>query len=108
MFILGLVVAFYLVSIVIFTISIFLFVFFIFVKYSKYLNELGIDKILILNPFSFPVKTIRKIIENKNIDKKKFKRYLSIIYFYKFYVIIGVVICMPCMYILAHSNLGLK
>lgn len=108
MFILGVVVTFYLVSIVIFTIFIFLFVFFIFVKYSKYLNELGIDKMLILNPFSFPVKTVRKIIENKNIDKKKFNRYLSIICFYKFYVIIGVVICMPCMYILAHSNLGLK
>lgn len=106
MFILGLVVVFFLISIVLFTIFMTFFLFYIFAKYSKDLNELGADKLLLLNPFVFPVGRVREIMKEKR--DKKLQRYLKIIHFYKLYTLIGVIICVPCMYFLANSKLGLE
>ena len=63
---------------------------YIFFKYSKELKVLGIDKIFCLNPWFFPVKTVRKIAEEREI--KKLQLYVSIIRFLKFLSIIGFII----------------
>lgn len=97
--IIGLVVVFYIASVVIFSIFIHFFLILFYLKYSKILNELGADKILILNPFFFPVKRARKIMKEK-VDEKKLI-YLSVIKFYKSYTLIGCFICIPCIYFLA-------
>ena len=63
---------------------------YIFFKYSKELKVLGMDRIFCLNLWFFPVKTVRKIAEEREI--KKLQLYVSIIRFLKFLSIIGFII----------------
>lgn len=86
----GFVVIFYAISAIIFYVYIYFVCHYIFVKYFKDLNEIGIDKILVLNPFFFPIQRVRNIFEAKG--NTKILKMISIIKFYKFYAIIGVAV----------------
>lgn len=103
--VLEILVAIYMIPALFFTLFIDVFLLTISVKFWNYLEELGIDRLLLLNPFFFPVKTVKKIIESKQFTgKKKLQRSLSFIYFYKIYIIVGAVVCVPCFYIICNSS----
>ena len=99
MLVIGIIVTFYVISLVILSAIMFFLLHYIFLQYKEDLNELGADKLLLLNPFFFPVKRARKIMEEKK--NQKFQKFLSLISFYKYYAIIGVIVCVPCMYFLS-------
>lgn len=106
LFFLGLMIISYILSLIVFTIYIYIIIICFFLKYSKELNEMGADKILLFNPLIFPDRKVRSILE-KNVENNDFHKPLSKIKFYKFYAIIGIVITIPCMYLISQSNLGL-
>lgn len=105
MLILGFIVVFYIISVVLFSLIIYFILLSFYLKHSELLNELGVDKLLLLNPFFFPVKRARKIIKEK-IDEKQLI-YISMVSFYKLYTLIGCIICIPCIYFLSNSSIGL-
>lgn len=104
----GIASVFFIGSFILFTLFMEFFVVFFFVKYSKDLNELGVDRLLLMSPFFFPIRTVREILRKKGRENGRAMKCLSLLAFYKVYALISFIVSGICINIVARSNIGLE